>query len=245
MEEKARLYAAMKRGDVEDAEEKFAVDFDRKWAETHPGGEAEDSDDSGYSDDDDEGADKGMVDYLDEFGRTRTGTRAEAARAQRVAEAQSTLASDRFTARPAAPGNVIYGDTIQHAAFNPDAEVSGQMDELAKKRDRSLTPPAESHFDASREVRSKGTGFFQFSADEEERKRQMAGLEEERVETERKRKERQEKLDERKRLVEERRRDIRRKSGKRKADEFLDELGAELGEKVETGVERGDNGEAG
>ena len=244
MQEKARLYAAMKRGDVEDAEEKFAVDFDRKWAETHPEGEAaESSDDSGYSDDDEGGGES--VEYMDEFGRTRTGTRAEVARAQRIADAQSTLASDRFTARPAAPSSVIYGDMIQHAAFNPDAEVSGQMDELARKRDRSLTPPPESHFDATREVRSKGTGFFQFSADEEERKRQMAGLEGERVETERKRKERQEKLEERKRLVEERRREIQSKRGKRKADEFLDELGAELGGQVETAVERGDDGEAG
>jgi hypothetical protein len=245
MEEKARLYAAMKRGDVEDAEEKYAVDFDRKWAESH-GDEAEASDEDGSSEGE-EG--RGVVEYIDEFGRTRTGTRAEVARAQRIADARATLSSDRFTARPAAPSNVIHGDTIQHAAFNPDADISGQMDELAKKRDRSLTPPPESHFDSAKEVRSKGTGFFQFSADEEERARQMAGLEAERVETERKRTERREKLDERKRLVNERRREIQSKQGKRKADEFLDELGLELGGHVETAVERGDDerrdGEAG
>ncbi|KAI7171255.1 hypothetical protein KC352_g24961, partial [Hortaea werneckii] len=33
MEEKARLYAAMKRGDVEDVDEKYAVDFDKKWTD--------------------------------------------------------------------------------------------------------------------------------------------------------------------------------------------------------------------
>jgi len=33
MEEKARLYAALKRGDIEDVDDKYAVDFDRKWAE--------------------------------------------------------------------------------------------------------------------------------------------------------------------------------------------------------------------
>ena len=42
MEEKARLYAAMKRGDVEDTDERYAVDFDRKWAEARDAGEAED-----------------------------------------------------------------------------------------------------------------------------------------------------------------------------------------------------------
>jgi hypothetical protein len=239
MEEKARLYAAMKRGDLEDAEEKYAVDFDRKWAETHP----EDPADADSEDDGDGSEDEGsreMVEYTDEFGRTRKGTRAEVTRVQRAANARSELGGDRFTARPSAPGNVIYGDTIQHQAFNPDENVYSAMDELAKKRDRSLTPPPESHFDASKEVRNHGTGFFQFSADEEERALQMAGLEEERIETERKRKERQQKLDERKRQVDERRREIQSKRGKRKADEFLDELGLELGEKAAAGSEMTD-----
>ena len=33
MEEKARLYDALKRGDVEDIDDRYGVDFDRKWAE--------------------------------------------------------------------------------------------------------------------------------------------------------------------------------------------------------------------
>ena len=225
MEEKARLYAAMKRGDVEDAEEKFAVDFDRKWAEKCPD---EESDDDAGSEEEAE-----VVEYTDEFGRTRKGTRAEMARVQRAANARSDLNSDRFTARPAAPGNVIYGDTIQHEAFHPDTQIADAMDSLAQKRDRSLTPPPDAHFDASKEVRNKGTGFFQFSGDAEERRRQMEGLEQERTETEKRRKERQDKLGERKRQIEERRRELQAKRGKRKADEFLDELGLELGEMVE------------
>ena len=247
MEEKARLYAAMKRGDVEDAEEKYAVDFDRKWAETHKADEV-DSDEDAASSSEEEGA-KEMVDYVDEFGRTRTGTRAEVARAQRIAAAQSSLQSDRFTARPAAPSNVIYGDTIQSAAFNPDTIVSTQMEELAKKRDKSLTPPPDSHFDATKEVRGMGTGFFRFSGDEAERARQMAGLEAERVETERRRGERQSMLEERKRVVEERRREVQMKKGKRKAEVILEELGVELGEKIDTAVGKRDDerqeGEAG
>ncbi|KAF2769680.1 hypothetical protein EJ03DRAFT_336139 [Teratosphaeria nubilosa] len=225
MEEKARLYAAMKRGDVEDVDERYAVDFDRKWAERQGG----DDDDDG---DDDTGP-QPMVEYIDEFGRTRHGTAAEAANAERVTRGQMEMQGDRFTARPAAPAHIIYGDTIQSRAFNPDAPIAAHMEELAKKRDQSLTPPPEQHFDASREIRTKGTAFYHFSEDAEERKRQMEGLEAERRETERKRRERDETERERDGLIEERR-------SKRKADEFLEQLGVEMfGHKkdVEAGTE--------
>jgi hypothetical protein len=182
MEEKACLYAAMKRGDVEDDAERFAVDFDRKWAEKYGDGQSGEEDMSDEDEEDAEGSE--MVEYLDEFGRTRQGTRAEAARAARQERGLADMSGDRFTARPSAPSGVIYGDTIQHQAFNPDMPIAIQMEELAKKRDKSLTPPPDMHFDASREVRQKGTGFFQFSEDAEERKKQMEELERERTETE-------------------------------------------------------------
>lgn len=221
MEEKARLYAAMKRGDLEDEDERYAVDFDKKWAEKQDDEDDEDDDDS-------DGEDEALVEYTDEFGRARKGTRAEIARATRAARSKADLASDRFTARPSAPANMIYGDTIQHQAFDPDAPIAAQMEALAKKRDRSLTPPPEEHFDSTKEVRSKGTGFYQFAGTEEERKRQMEGLESERKETERRRAERQKNLDERKRMIEERRKEIQARKSKRKADEFLEGLGAEM-----------------
>ncbi|GAB7324117.1 hypothetical protein MBLNU13_g07501t1 [Cladosporium sp. NU13] len=240
MEEKARLYAAMKRGDVEDDAERFAVDFDRKWAEKYGDGQSgekdisDDDEEEEEEDEDEEGS--GMVEYVDEFGRTRQGTRADAARAARQERGRADMAGDRFTARPSAPSGVIYGDTIQHQAFNPDMPIALQMEELARKRDKSLTPPPDMHFDASREVRQKGTGFFQFSEDAEERKKQMEGLERERIQTERARSE--------KRKAEETNRDkdhsavpsqepptqeAQDKRGyKRKADEFFDELTARM-----------------
>jgi hypothetical protein len=244
MEEKARLYAAMKRGDVEDEGERFAVDFDRKWAEKYGDGQSGEEDLSDEEEeDDDEG---GMVEYVDEFGRTRQGTRADAARVARQERGLADMTGDRFTARPSAPSAVIYGDTIQHQAFNPDMPIAMQMEELAKKRDRSLTPPPDLHFDASREVRQKGTGFFQFSEDAEERKKQMADLERERLETERVRRERE------KRDVEEQTggetsqiereqsaqdaqdaQEAQDKRGyKRKADDFFDELAAKMAGKT-------------
>ena len=44
--------------------------------------------------------------------------------------------------------------------------------------------PLNTHYDASREVRAKGAGFYQFSADEETRKKQMEELRQARHETE-------------------------------------------------------------
>lgn len=160
MEEKARLYAAMKRGDVEDDAERFAVDFDRKWAEKYGDAQSgeEDMSDEGEEDEEEDGS--GMVEYVDEFGRTRQGTRADAARAARQERGRADMAGDRFTARPSAPSGVIYGDTIQHQAFNPDMPIAMQMEELARKRDKSLTPPPDMHFDASREVRQRVQASF-------------------------------------------------------------------------------------
>jgi hypothetical protein len=235
MEEKARLYAAMKRGDVEDDGERFAVDFDRKWAEKYGDAQSGEEDMSDEDDEDEEDG-SGMIEYVDEFGRTRQGTRADAARAARQERGLADMSGDRFTARPSAPTGAIYGDTIQHQAFNPDFPIAMQMEELAKKRDKSLTPPPDMHFDASREVRQKGTGFFQFSEDAEERKKQMEGLERERIQTEKARSE--------KRKVEEAdterehsavppqelpTQEAQDKRGyKRKADEFFDELTARM-----------------
>lgn len=44
--------------------------------------------------------------------------------------------------------------------------------------------PLNIHYDADREVRAKGAGFYQFSADEETRKKQMEELRQARTETE-------------------------------------------------------------
>lgn len=233
LEDKARLYAAMKRGEVEDADERYAVDFDRKWAEAQERGDGdgadEEEDDDGEGDDEEE-----TVEYLDEFGRTRRGTRAQAAREERRLKQEQNLAAepDRFSARPKMPQSVIYGDTIQAAAFNPDRDAAERMAELAEKRDRAPTPPPDQHFDSKREIRTKGVGFFQFSGEGDERRRQMEGLEKERAETERRRAETAGRRDERRREVEARKKAIAEKRGKARADRFLDGLLGEMGDKI-------------
>ncbi|KAF1959743.1 hypothetical protein CC80DRAFT_489841 [Byssothecium circinans] len=235
MEEKARLYNALKRGDVEDVDDKYGVDFDKKWADKQEKGEAESDSSSSES----EASDEELIEYEDEFGRTRKGTRAEYAREERRKRTLAADEPDRFTARPAMPSDIIFGDTVQTNAFNPDETIAQQMANLAAKRDKSLTPPPETHFDGHAEVRQRGTAFMHFSKDEEERQEQMRNLEKERLETEKSRAKRKAEIDKRKEMIREKKRIIQEKRSKGQAEKFLSDFGAELfGEKKEGKAEK-------
>ncbi|KAK5626197.1 hypothetical protein RRF57_001912 [Xylaria bambusicola] len=238
MEEKARLYAAMKRGDYIAKENEAAplVDFDRKWAERHPEGDGNERYSSSGSDNEssnDEGASRGteLLEYQDEFGRTRTGTWAEVDRIRRRA-ARSALGAaelEDMAAMPTArPHNLIFGDAIQTAAFSPEASTLDAMASLAAKRDREPTPPPDTHFDGRTEIRTKGTGFYQFSQGEEARKAEMANLAAERANTERVRREREAEKEKRRREIEERRKKIGARRAQKLADNFLDGLAGEM-----------------
>lgn len=226
MGEKARKYAALKRGDYlsADNEGETLIDFDRKWTEN---GEK----DFSVSDSESDDGSGEIVDYEDEYGRARRGPRAEAERMERRKRNRVLGAEelDRMSARPAIPGKLIYGDTVQVAAFDPEAPVAAKMEELAAKRDRSVTPPEMKHYEADKEFRIKGVGFYSFSKDEETREREMEALERERVETERVRREREGRKEERKRVIEQRKRAIGSKRAKKQADSFLDGLTTDLG----------------
>ncbi|KAI0468999.1 hypothetical protein F4859DRAFT_523223 [Xylaria cf. heliscus] len=239
MEEKARLYAAMKRGDYVAKENEAAplVDFDRKWAERHPEddeGRCSSSGSDNESSDNDDGDDgQEMIEYQDEFGRTRVGTRAEAQRQERrLARAALGAAEleDMAAVPTARPRNLIYGDAIQTGAFAPEDATLSAMAALAAKRDREPTPPPDTHFDGRAEIRTKGTGFYQFSRDDEaSRAREMAALAAERESTERVRRARADERERRRREIEERRRKIGRRRAERMADNFLDGLAGEMG----------------
>lgn len=231
LEKKAKLYKEMKRRDyvaLEGEPGEDLVDFDRKWVE----GEGD-----GSSSDENEGAGEGgeIIDYEDEYGRLRKGTRADAERMERrkLNKVLGQEELDRISARPSMPSKLIYGDTVQTLAFNPDEPVVEKMEELAGKRDRSMTPPPQQHYEADKEFRIKGVGFYSFSKDEATRKQEMEALEAERLETERKRKEREEKKEQRKREIEERRKAIGEKRAKKQAENFLDGLGADLNPSAE------------
>ncbi|ROT34913.1 hypothetical protein SODALDRAFT_284937 [Sodiomyces alkalinus F11] len=247
MEEKARLYAAMKRGDYISKENEAAplVDFDRKWAE----GEAQRRDtgevSSGNGEHDGDDEDKkdaaDIIEYEDEFGRLRRGTRAEIARLERQRRRGLLSAEDleRMSARPAAPQNLIRGDVVQTLAFAPEDEE--KMEELAARRDRSPTPPEAKHYDADSEVRVRGAGFYKFSKDEAARAEEMRSLDEERRRTEDKRGELDHRKAARRREIEERRRNLEERRAKRMADSFLDGLAADIGSREnETREDKGD-----
>ncbi|KAK4134811.1 hypothetical protein BT67DRAFT_378833 [Trichocladium antarcticum] len=240
MESKARLYAAMQRGDYI-GREIGLVDFDRKWAESNKNnpdgaGAGASSDSDSDSPGDDSNIDTEILEYTDEFGRLRRGTRAEKLRHERrLARGVASAAElERMSARPKAPETLIYGDAVQAEAFA--AQDLDAMEALARKRDRSATPPEAVHYQADREVRTKGVGFYQFSKGGAERAEEMKGLEEERGKTEGLRRGREEKAERRKREIEERRKEIeerRREIGERKAkkmaESFLDDLGRDFG----------------
>lgn len=240
MEEKARLYAAMKRGDYMPKEGEAAplVDFDRKWAQERERGGAgsnSDDDDDDHDDEEEDNTDREIIEYEDEFGRLRRGTRAEKARMERRLRTREIGATEleRMSARPKAPENIIYGDAIQSEAFVAVDEE--KMEDLARKRDRSMTPPDAKHYEADKEIRTKGVGFFQFSKDEATRLEEMKNLEQERLNTEKQRKESEDKKEARKKeiearraQIEARRKEVGAKKAKKMADDFLDKLAADL-----------------
>ncbi|APA14897.1 hypothetical protein SS1G_14423 [Sclerotinia sclerotiorum 1980 UF-70] len=231
--EKAKIYSRLKHGDHDkfdengNQEEEGLVDFDRKWVE------GEKDDEGNYSDDSfgagGAGSDTELVEYEDEYGRVRQVTKSEASRLERRRNKQLLGAEEleRMSARPSMPTQLIYGDTIQSDAFTSalDAETENKMEELARKRDRSATPPEQKHYEADKEVRSKGQGFYSFSKDEALRGEEMENLERMRRETERGRKEREEAKEKRRKEVEERRRVLGEKRAKKQADAFLEGLG--------------------
>ncbi|KAH8663056.1 hypothetical protein BGZ60DRAFT_471252 [Tricladium varicosporioides] len=227
LERKARLYKEMKRQDyiTMEGEGEGLVDFDRKWVEAHEKGERSDASESDV--DVNEDGKREIVEFEDEFGRLRKGTMAELERMERRKRNQllGQEELDRMSARPAMPSKLIHGDAIQTMAFNPDEPALEKMEEIARKRDRSMTPPDMKHYEADKEFRIKGVGFYSFSKDEGVRKSEMEALESERLETERVRKEREDKKEARKKEIEERRRAIGEKRAKKQADSFLDSFG--------------------
>jgi hypothetical protein len=240
MQEKARLYDDMKKGlhlagDSDDdnmpidpsdpnaylarlrrKEKDVLVDFDLKHAN-----------EEGFKQDETDDDNASIVSYEDEFGRSRRGTRAEAAEAARAKdeEAGGKAAQERW--RPARPENLIYGETVQTEAFNPDANIASHMSHLAARRDRSPTPPESKHYDAEAEVRNRGTGFYHFSTDEEERKKQMEDLRILREETLFKRKTDEERMAERKAHLEWRCKEIERLRKEKVEKWRLEDLEAE------------------
>ncbi|KAK6341145.1 hypothetical protein TWF696_008232 [Orbilia brochopaga] len=240
MEEKTRLYNAMKRGDYVPPAKKLKggwtgaqedragslIDFDRKWAER----EADRDDDAETSSDDElsvRSDDEEMVEYEDEFGRTRKQTKREMRKLQREEARAQTMAlaydsDDDARRRKVDPSRLIYGDMIQTAAFSQD-----ELDRRKKEIEEAERDTQDAHYDATKEVRTKGVGFYQFSQDSEARKKEMEALAAERDKTEKERQAKESRKEERKKEVERRREELKKrrqgKQGERWLNAFLEE----------------------
>jgi hypothetical protein len=170
LEAKAQIYAALEHGEVRERSKQPLIDFDRKWAEK----QHIDLMDQGKND---------YIEFEDEFGRTRRGTKVDK---EMFDNQQHRRMPDRdgpplLSSRPAPPDQLIFGDAIQTLAFH--AKDPDEMNELAHKRDRSLTPPPFTFYDASRENRVRGVGFYSFSLDIERRIEEASTLGTYRTET--------------------------------------------------------------
>jgi hypothetical protein len=239
MAKKVRMYEDMKKGlhligdgsddDLKDdyvsrlrrKEKDGLVDFDTKWADEERKKKAG-SGEEDEEDEDDENA--SIVSYEDEFGRTRHGTRFEAARAAVIKEEDENrgrATEERW--RPSRPKNLIYGEAIQSEAFNPEATIAAQMARLAAQRDLSPEPEYQ-HYDADAEVRNRGTGFYAFSRDEEERKKQMEALKKAREETQQQREKVAARAAQRQAALEDRRRQIQELRKTRLAEKSMETL---------------------
>ncbi|EKV05999.1 hypothetical protein PDIG_81960 [Penicillium digitatum PHI26] len=240
MQEKVRLYDDMKKGlhftgDSDDddmpvdpsdpdaylarlrrKEKEVLVDFDLKHSNEEPL-KQEESDNDNAS----------IISYEDDLGRSRRGTRAEAAEAARAKDEEAGGRASQERWRPTRPENLIYGEVVQTEAFNPDANIASHMSHLAARRDRSPTPPEKKHYDAEAEIRNRGTGFYNFSTDEEERKQQMEELQILREGTLFKRKTDEERIAERKAHIEWRLKEMKRLNEERKERWRLEDLEAE------------------
>lgn len=191
MEKKAKLYDRLQKGDVADSENKYNVDFDRKYAEALERGE-EPAESDGDKDDGPE-----EVEYYDEFGRRRKMTKKEYEKQKKMEEFR-----EEFGAFPQKPQNLLYGDFIQTDTRRID-DLNKRLEEVRKKNEELNNKVQNTYFNKD-EVRhyqqfqesmllidwkhrrhTFGPSYVRLSHDEEERQRQIEELEQEHKNTQR------------------------------------------------------------
>ncbi|PWN36245.1 uncharacterized protein FA14DRAFT_122029 [Meira miltonrushii] len=186
LERKAKLYDQLQRGKTGGlSEEKFQnslVDWDRK-ALASTSDEEEQEQDRNAEDHRKQNladsSDDPLVEYEDEFGRTRTARKSELPRHvhREQQKAEENSSNEHM---------VTYGPSTNFPVYKPDptqrAREMGNKEGIA-----SYKRSGPDHFDSRSEKRHRGAGFFQFSQDEEIRKRQMDELHEERQTTQKRR----------------------------------------------------------
>ncbi|TRM65105.1 hypothetical protein BD626DRAFT_547363 [Schizophyllum amplum] len=171
LEEKARMYDKLKRGQTAGLDtaqyDALLVDFDAKGYQAH-------------SDDEDESltiprvpdeANDPIVEYVDDLGRTRSARKSEVPR-------EFMFQFEEGGAEDSDEDIIIRNPDGFFPTYQPTAERVTQIEEEFAEQGRT-----EAHYDARGENRARGAAFYAFSADEEERKRQMEELRAARDET--------------------------------------------------------------
>ncbi|KDN36330.1 hypothetical protein K437DRAFT_252451 [Tilletiaria anomala UBC 951] len=206
LQRKAEMYDKLKRGLhgglTEQEREKALglVDWERKMAEKEEdGGSDDDSCDAGASGSEYEGegrrtpevhttSDDPIIEYVDDFGRTRTARRSKVPLHLLPISGTEGLLDDtqRTAAAFALPSEslVSYGRQTAFPVYRPPSPTLAER-KAAIEAKQSVG--ASKHFDAKHEIRNRGAAFYQFSKDEGERRRQMEMLRAERKSTERER----------------------------------------------------------
>ncbi|TFK27214.1 hypothetical protein FA15DRAFT_686060 [Coprinopsis marcescibilis] len=210
LERKAKIYEKLKKGKSGGLNEAqynaLLVDFDAAGPSLHYESDSDDADESLNVPKPPGNDDDPMVEYEDEFGRLRTSRRSEVPRhllrgeddeQDPVIEYEDEFGRMKSDKRSNVPRHlwppeadpdadlIIHNPVNYFPVYEPTAE---RMEDIEKKFAESHNPLA-AHYDASKEVRAKGAGFYQFSGDEETRKAQMEELRKTRVETEQARQE--------------------------------------------------------
>ncbi|KAF9266610.1 hypothetical protein L218DRAFT_78749 [Marasmius fiardii PR-910] len=173
LERKAKIYDKLSRGKtggLSDAQVGgLLVDFDSKGVADRWESGSDDVDESSQPPMD---ANDDTVDYTDDFGRTRTVLRSEVPREFLKEKGDHNDEKD--------DESIIIRNPINHLpVYVPDADRVAQIE----KDHAESNNPLNVHYDRSKEVRTTGAGFYNFSADEETRRGQMEGLKEARKET--------------------------------------------------------------
>ncbi|KAI9061043.1 hypothetical protein FKP32DRAFT_1667775 [Trametes sanguinea] len=193
LERKAKVYDKLRKGKSGGLNEKqydaLLVDFEQKAIDSHFESDSDDVDESLTVPEGDASVQSVdihiwrqndlVIEYEDEFGRVRTARRSEIPR-HRLPKEEKEEEEDFECV------HVLHDNPVNHfPTFGPSQErIEKIRAEFAEENN-----PLNIHYDASREVRAKGAGYYQFSADEETRQKQMEELRKVREETERVRKE--------------------------------------------------------
>ncbi|CAE6354125.1 unnamed protein product [Rhizoctonia solani] len=180
LERKARLYEQLQKGKgaglSEKQRESLLVDFDSR-----DSGNDTDSSEDGDRDESlvvpGRNEDDPVIEYEDEFGRIRTARRSEVPR-DRLPENTNPFARSGNQALADDDPDVVYGRATHFPVYEPSNERRAAIEASL------IEEPLVDRYDASKDNRAAGAAFYQLSADDETRSKQLEDLKQARVDTE-------------------------------------------------------------